>query len=105
MGFKGREKKLFEAAAQAFTEMSDPFQGEWLAENDVTADECRWLSSMIGAAMFGLSSGDERLFKDTMLVGVSRQSGVPEHLAQMALIGLRGNDALKELQQLQRKRG
>lgn len=44
-------KNLLVDAAKKFRECSSPFYNEWLAEHDVTSDECQELSILIGESI------------------------------------------------------
>ena len=43
-----RQKKLLKAAALTFRLQNNPFEDDFLISHNVTAGECRWLSSVIG---------------------------------------------------------
>ena len=51
-----RMTSLVKKAADEFERGADPFENWWLAENDVTLDECMALSSYVSIALRYFSS-------------------------------------------------
>jgi len=49
-----RMANLLEKAAICFDDGANPFQREWLVDNEVTFEECEHLSELIGAALYNL---------------------------------------------------
>jgi len=54
-----RHNALLLKMAQAFEDGADPFNHEFLVENNVTADECFALSSQIGTIIKGYMGSDQ----------------------------------------------
>jgi hypothetical protein len=46
-----RKIELLTKAAEALEEMRDPFSHEFLVENNVTADECFYMSDILAASL------------------------------------------------------
>jgi hypothetical protein len=46
-----RERELLQEASETYRDISDPFCNAWLNENNVTANECIWLSNEIGVIL------------------------------------------------------
>ena len=46
-----RGRELIRKASEAFDDQRSPFDTSWLVEHEVTADECRQLSTMIASAL------------------------------------------------------
>lgn len=54
MTLTDRQRHLLREAAKAYENMTDPFSTVWLAEHEVTFDECQWLSTMISMMIMAL---------------------------------------------------
>ena len=58
-----RMDQLLDQAAQALEDGTDPFNASWLAENDVTFDECMTLGETMALAI--------RVYRQVMRMGLS----------------------------------
>lgn len=91
-----RQEQLLDAAAAAFEDCRDPFSHDWLAEHNVTLDECGDLSGVISTIIYGYleTPPDER--GALQLRGACRGAGMPKEVTAGAVASL-------ELRRLTRK--
>ena len=71
-----RMDQLLDQAAQALEDGTDPFNASWLAENDVTFDECMTLGETMALAI--------RVYRQVMRMGLS-DNWPSRRLASMVL--------------------
>lgn len=69
-----RGKQLLLDAAKAFDDGYSPFHAEWLAEREVTADECMALSSHIALVLTGYAHSSEDTQRKVIIVGAAQGS-------------------------------
>ena len=79
-----RQEQLLDAAAAAFGDSRDPFSHDWLAEHNVTLDECGDLSGVISTIIYGYleTPPDER--GALHLRGACRGAGMPKEVTASA---------------------
>ena len=71
-----RIDQLLDQAAQALEDGTDPLNASWLAENDVTSDECMTLGETMALAI--------RVYRQVMRMGLS-DNWPSRRLASMVL--------------------
>lgn len=71
-----RVTELLVAAADAFLDGSNPFADNWLAENEVTFNECMDLSDAIGVILKGYCAASPEV-RRSLLIGGALRTGVP----------------------------
>ena len=93
-----RMRQLLLGAAKRFGELSSPFEGNWLAENSVTLDECGDLSEAIAAAIkfYVVLPSDERLTFE--LKRAVSESELPEDIKRYMNASIDFNQSLKRVQ-------
>ena len=94
-----RQNVLLNAAARAFDDQRSPFEGDWLGEHEVTADECFALSSNIGVLLHGYLASPKHEQHALALRGACRAAGMSSEIIDDAAAGLR----LKHLGDLMQK--
>jgi hypothetical protein len=63
---------LLEKAAACFDEGRDPFQPEWLIENEVTFAECEQLAELLGAVLGGFARSTEKAQTEILILSRDR---------------------------------
>ena len=97
MGDVERGKELLTEAAAALNDQRDPFSLDWLAENNVTADECFDLSQNIATLLYGYLGAPADVKQQIMLIGACTASGMPPEIIEGARNHLRLGQLTKEL--------
>ena len=70
------KKGLIEAFAAAYEEMMDPFSGDFLAEHEVSAEDCFAMSSLIAALLRGYQALPSQQRAALLLRGVGPSAGL-----------------------------
>lgn len=79
-----RKVYLLREAAEAFGEGIDPFHSGWLAEHQVTADECIDLSSNLGVIVLGYLALPDDVKQRVHLLGAAIAAGLPSDVVEAA---------------------
>jgi hypothetical protein len=79
-----RSKALLSKAADALSELRDPFSTDWLVENEVTLDECGDLSEHIGTIIKGYLAAPSDVRERVALAGAFSGSSVDPKIAAVA---------------------
>lgn len=90
-------------AAKCFDDLSSPFDGQWLADHDVTLDECGDLSEAIAGAikLYLYLPKDERLTLE--LKRAISESDVPEDVKRYMNAQIDFQQSLKRVQKAGQK--
>ena len=92
-----RMSQLLREAAKCFDEASSPFSTEWLIENNVSADECIDLSSLIGSAIrVYLEIPKDQRASIVMKQAISEMD-IPESMKEDMLLQLKHKETLDKL--------
>jgi len=89
-------------AADAFAKGSDPFSGDWLAEHEVTLDECFSLSEKIAAVLKGYLASPPEIQQRILMAYAIEGTGIPFSMVDSAM---KHGELTKRLNELNKKVG
>lgn len=91
------KESLIRTFADAYDEMIDPFDGSMLAQNDVSADDCFAMSTLIAGLLRGYLASPPRERAAFVFRGVASGTGLPQDAIDHAVARMALPDATDRL--------
>lgn len=88
---------LIRDAASAYEEMMSPFDGDWLAEHNVTLDDCFALANLIATLLRGYVSLPPTARTKLLFRGAASAVGLPDAIIDHTLAQTRMGELARDI--------